>query len=107
MDPRTVTELRAGAAGVEATYRAGVELLIWLGKNVPLIRDGGWSGHDVRIDTDALEDWSGVWSGGERRIVAVALSLMIGTPVDLSDAIGGLGGAHRAAVVDAIAQGAR
>lgn len=102
----TNDELRAGARNTEPPYRVGVELLIWLGKNLPTVTDGGLSGADVRVDTELLRDWSGVWSGGERRIVGVALSLMVGDPVDLSDVIGGLGGAHRRAALEAIAAAA-
>jgi hypothetical protein len=101
-----VQELRAGAQGTDPGYRAGLELLIWLGKNVPVIRDGGLSGKDVRVDRDELLDWAGPWSGGERRIVRVAASLMWGDVVDLADVLGGLGGEHRRAVVEAVAAAA-
>jgi len=100
-----IDELRQGAADTDPRYRAGLELLIWLGKEVPTVR-GGWSGDDLRVELEELRDWMGPWSGGERRVVRVALSLMAGDGVDLEDVIGGLGGAHLRAVVEAIAASA-
>lgn len=101
----TTAELRSSYAQHDPRTRAGLELLVWLGKGVPTV-NGGLSGIDLRIDVDELRYRSGAWSGGERRVVAVALSLIDAEPVDLDDVIGGLGGAHLRAVVGAIAAAA-
>lgn len=86
----TETALRAWANGIYAT-EAGVELLINTGfavsENSPWIT---WSGQYAAIDVEALLDHSGVWSGGEKRVVRIAASLLGGPPVDLSEALPGL-----------------
>lgn len=83
--------------------RAAVALLLWLGKSIPTT--AAWTSEypDQRaIDVDRLWSVSGPWSGGERRVVAVALSLLDFEPCNLSDVLGGLGGEHRRAVLHAI-----
>lgn len=87
----TINEaLRAWACGIYPT-EAGVELLIRSGPSVyegaPWItRDGdiAW------IDVDELLRESGTWSGGERRMVRIAASLLGGPAVDLSEDVPGL-----------------
>ena len=54
------------------------------------------------VDTDELSYRSGSWSGGERRVVSVALSLLDAGTVDLRDVIGGTGGEHRRRIIHAI-----
>jgi hypothetical protein len=87
--------------------QAAVALLLWLGKAIPTVEawDNGTGyvpGTQRAIDVDQLEYNSGAWSGGERRTVAVALSLLGHRPVDLADVFGGLGGGHLRAAVQAI-----
>jgi hypothetical protein len=87
----------ARRSGAFAT--AAVELLIWLGKNIPVHPDTSYGAY---VDTEKLSYNSGAWSGGERRVVAVALSLLDAGEVNLRDIIGGLGGEHRRRVIAAI-----
>jgi hypothetical protein len=99
------------------TRMGAVCLLIWLGKLVPTVDAEPFYPQDwtpaatgapvqLAIDTERLADVSGPWSGGERRIVAVALSLIDGDPCDLRDVMNGLGGEHLRATVQAIAYAA-
>ena len=97
------TAVLATARRQDPRAAAAVELLDWLGKNIPVETDS----FGTYVDTRKLADWSGPWSGGERRVVAVALSLLGAGTVDLYDVIGGLGGEHRAAVVRAIVAAAQ
>jgi hypothetical protein len=78
---------------------AAVELLIWLGKNIPVHPDTSYGSY---VDTEELYTRATAWSGGERRVVAVALSLLDAGSVNLRDVIGGLGGEHRRRVIAAI-----
>jgi hypothetical protein len=92
--PDTLEMLRRGALENDNAYRGALELLIWLGKDIPTVN--AYSGPWLFVDVDELERRAGAWSGGERRIVAVAVSLLsTGRPVDLSWVFdGNLGGAH-------------
>lgn len=82
-----------------AFQTSAVELLIWLGKDIPVHPD---TSYGTYVDTDELQSRLGVWSGGERRVAAVALSLLDAGSVDLRDVIGGTGGEHRRRIVAAI-----
>lgn len=82
---------------------AGVDLLIWLGKDIPVHPD---TSYGFYVDTDELRDRMGPWSGGERRVASVALSLLDAGTVDLRDVIGGTGGEHRRRIIAAIAAAA-
>jgi hypothetical protein len=57
----------------------------------------------ARVDPDALDRHTGVLSGGQRRIAAVALSLMEGTCVDLGDVMTGVDAVHRYLILVALA----
>lgn len=81
---------------------AAIDLLEFLGKDIPVHTAAGFSGKETYVDTAVLHDRSGPWSGGERRMVNVALSLLGHSPVDLNDSIGGLGGAHLEALQKAL-----
>jgi len=96
--------LLATARSTGPMVTAAVELLIWLGKNIPIHPDrfGG-----TYVDTHELARRSGAWSGGERRVVAVALSLLDAGEVDLRDVIGGTGGEHRRRIIAAITAAAQ
>lgn len=98
--PDTLERLRRGALNNDHAYRAGLELLVWLGKDIPAADSWTDPSTTAYIDVDELEHRAGVWSGGERRIAALALSLLAtGHPVDLSWVLDGqLGGAHLDAV---------
>lgn len=99
--------VRAWAKGVYAT-EAGIELLIRQGKaiyeNAPWVTtaDRGEL-RTARVDTDVLLEGTGAWSGGEQRIVRIAVSLLGGPPVDLADEIPGLDRKNAALVLAAIA----
>ena len=100
----TIAEaVRAWARGMYPT-EAAAELLIRHGRT---IYDGApWlerHGDIVSIDPEKLQDASGAWSGGERRIVDIAVSLLGDHPVDLADAISGLDRDHLALVLAALA----
>lgn len=82
---------------------AAVALLDWLGKPIPTVKAWTEEPGQVGVDVAELVEASGVWSGGERRVVAVALSLLGEEPCNLADVLGGLGHAHLNAVVAAIA----
>ncbi|WP_212747017.1 hypothetical protein, partial [Sinomonas gamaensis] len=43
-------------------------------------------GDIASVDVDKLLYESGVWSGGEQRVVRIAVSLLVGPAVDLSEA---------------------
>lgn len=96
MDDMTTTsddaaaQLRSWAKGMYTT-EAGVELLIRSGR---VYAGAPWlhavNGR-VAVDVDELLASSGVLSGGERRLVDVAASLLSEAhPVDLGDAIAGI-----------------
>lgn len=85
----THAKLREGAKGIY-TSEAGVELLIRAGfayHRAPWIRDHGST---ATIDTKILLEESGVLSGGERRIIRLAASLLTGILVDLNYSVTGL-----------------
>lgn len=83
--------VRAWAKGMYPT-EAGAELLIHAGR---IYQGAPWlevlSDRRVAIDVDVLAQHRGVLSGGERRVVDVAASLLDPEhPIDLNDAIPGL-----------------
>lgn len=81
--------LRAWARGIPPV-EAGVELLIRHG--VAIYDDAPWvhdDGERAWLDVDALLDGSGAWSGGEKRIVRLAASLIGQGRVNLSDDVTG------------------
>jgi hypothetical protein len=82
---------------------AAVNLLIFLGKDIPVDvwHEGTW------VNTEKLLERAGAWSGGERRLVSVAASLLNAGPCDLTDVIGGTGGEYRRAIITAIAAAAQ
>lgn len=98
------TEIRAWAAG---TYgrAAGAELLIRHGRAIysgaPWIQqwDGGFAG----IDATTLVEETGAYSGGEKRVFAIAASLIDGIPVNLEDTLAGLDYDLAALVLAAVA----
>jgi hypothetical protein len=96
-------ELLATALKSGSYQTAAIELLIWLGKDIPVHPDTSYGSY---VDTDELRDRAGAWSGGERRVAAVALSLLDAGSVDLRDVIGGTGGEHRRRIIAAIAAAA-
>ncbi len=103
MTTTTADALRAWAKGIYPS-EAGVELLIRSGRAVydgaPWItRDGDMAW----IDVDALLRETGAWSGGERRLVRIAASLLGGPAVDLSEDVPGLDRANADLVLAAIA----
>ena len=78
MTTTTADALRAWAKGIYPT-EAGVELLIRSGRAVSdgapwITRDGDMAW----IDVDELLRETGAWSGGERRLVRIAASLLGG-----------------------------
>lgn len=78
--------VRNWARGIYPT-EAGVELLI----RAELVYDGApWIRADGAVDVDELLRCSGPFSGGERRLVRIAGSLLGGPAVDLSEALPGL-----------------
>lgn len=83
--------LRAWAKGMDTT-EAAVEVLIRAGRvhrGAPWLTDAG-DGR-VGVDVDQLVDGAGVLSGGERRLVADAASLLSGRhSIDLGDAVSGI-----------------
>lgn len=111
MDSTTELEdaVRAWAEGIYST-EAGVELLIRQGK---AIRKGapwldefepiGDRPRMVAINVDELLDGTGGWSGGERRIVRIAASLLGGPAVELHEDLPGLDRAALHLVLAAIA----
>ena len=81
-------ELLATARKSGSYQTAAVELLIWLGKTIPVHPDRDYGFY---VDTDELTARMAAWSGGERRVAKVALSLLDAGNVDLRDVIGGTG----------------
>ncbi|MBX3196449.1 MAG: hypothetical protein KF727_15295 [Microbacteriaceae bacterium] len=89
--------VRAWANGIYPT-EAGVELLIRHGKAIyegaPWIDElepiGGDRPRMAAIDVDVLLEHTGGWSGGERRIVRIAASLLGDHPVSLYEDLPGL-----------------
>lgn len=96
--------LRAWARGV-FPLEAGVELLIHDGRAV--YAGAPWlqaAGDLVSVDVDQLLDETGAWSSGERRLVAIAASLLSSDhPVDLNDAVSGLDRSSTTLVLAALA----
>lgn len=82
--------LRAWAKGMYP-LEAGVELLIRHGKAIytgaPWIHDDG---ERAWLDVETLLNETGAWSGGEKRLVAIAASLIGEERVNLSDEVTGL-----------------
>lgn len=105
--------LRAWAKGLY-DREAAVELLIRQGKAIypgaPWLRTSATTLEGaplVYIDVDELVYEAGAWSGGERRIVDVAASLLSQDhPVNLSDAVSNLDRDHQELVLAAIAHAA-
>jgi len=94
--PALETAVRAWAKGMYP-LEAGVELLIGGGRVYPgapwlALAGSAYRGGQTRyaVDVDKLLDASGVWSGGERRLVRIAASLLGGPTVDLHEDISGL-----------------
>ncbi|MBC9927209.1 hypothetical protein [Leucobacter sp. cx-169] len=88
----TETELHAGLrawADGDRTRVAAVELLIRNGRAIYLrapwltVHDGG----NVSVDAAALRDGTGAYSSGELAVIDIAVSLLGGEPVDLSEAL--------------------
>jgi hypothetical protein len=106
--------VRAWAAG---TYpaEAAVELLIRMPKS-PIREQQPWLVEDrdrsdrrprtVAVDADALAAGTAAWSGGEQRVIAVAVSLLTGRPVSLGDVVTGVDCHHLQLVLAAIAHAA-
>jgi hypothetical protein len=102
--------VRAWANGIYPT-EAGAELLIRHGKAI--YEGAPWLTEldpldDSRprmasIDTETLLEETGAWSGGERRIVRIAASLLGGPPADLANDIPGLDRTTMALVLAALA----
>jgi hypothetical protein len=105
--------VRTWARGIYPT-EAGAELLIRHGRTiherapwlVEFAPDTDGLGRIVGIDTARLLDASGVLSGGERRVVEIAASLIDGHPVDLSDVMCGLDERSSELVLAALAHAA-
>ncbi|NLA65718.1 MAG: hypothetical protein GX862_07305 [Leucobacter sp.] len=99
--------LREWARGVYSQM-AGVELLIKHGRAV--YPRAPWIGTDTQgfawIDCESLITESGAYSGGERRLFAIAASLIDGLSIRLNDAVTGLDHANARLVLDAIATAA-
>lgn len=95
--------LRAWANGIYPV-EAGVELLIRQGKAVydgaPWIHDDG---DRAWLDVETLLTETGVWSGGEQRIVAIAASLIGETRVNLAEKVTGLDRPSLTSVLAAVA----
>lgn len=101
----TKNDLLLATARESGPYQtAAIELLIWLGKDIPVHPDRSYGSY---VDTDKLRERMGAWSGGERRVTAVALSLLDAGSVDLRDVIGGTGGEHRRRIIAAITAAAQ
>lgn len=99
--------VRAWAKGLHP-LEAGVELLIRHGRTIyegaPWLTEfTGRTPRLVAVDAEVLLAQSGHLSGGERRVVRIAVSLLGGQPVDLSENIPGLDAPTLALVLDAIA----
>lgn len=106
MEPTTTSlteRLRAWAKGLYPV-EAGVELLIRQGKalydGAPWIHDDG---DRAWLDPQTLLRETGAWSGGEKRIVAIAASLIGDSRTNLSDEVSGLDRHGLALVLAAIA----
>ena len=96
--------VRAWAKGLYPS-EAGVELLIRQGKAIyaraPWIAQHG---DYAVIDVNKLVYEAGAWSGSERRVVAIAASLLSSEhPVNLEDAVSGLDRVNLQLVLAAIA----
>lgn len=101
--PELYAQVRAWARGVYA-WEAGVELLIHSGQlGNPA---SPWINHDgARLWIDAIElmRHAGVKSGGERRVIRIAVSLLEGPPVELAEVLPGLDREHLSLVLAAVA----
>lgn len=104
--------VRRWAQGVYPV-EAGAELLIRQGKAIresaPWLQEIGPEGGQrmVAIDTEILWDKSGAWSGGEQRVVNIALSLLDSEfTVKLHNAVSGLDADHVELVLAAMAHAA-
>lgn len=97
------TEVRAWSVGMYA-LEAGAELLIRTGLLI-----GPWLVRDTDserwwIDADRItDDTIARYSGGERRVLKIAGSLLGGGAVSLADELPGLDRAHLALVLAAVA----
>lgn len=101
--------VRRWAKGI-LPFEAGVELLIRQGKAIydgaPWVKTLGPAGERggvADLDLNLLLEESKGWSGGERRVTAIASSLLGGERVDLSDAITGLDRRNVSLVLAALA----
>jgi len=103
--------VRAWAKGIHPS-EAAVELLIHHGKAIydgapwlsELYPSGAEMPRMVAVDVDALVYEAGAWSGSERRVVAIAASLLSTEhPVTLEDAVTGLDRQNLTLVLAAIA----
>ena len=99
--------LRAWARG-SATRTAAVELLI---RNGRVIHERApWlTSHDdgnVSVVRSALQAGTGAYSSGERAVIDIAVSLLEGTPIDLSNVVPALDYADAQLVLSAIATAA-
>lgn len=98
--------LRAWARGIYP-LEAGVELLIrtgFVGPGKPWVTQATGNPDRWWVDVDQInDDTIGVYSGGQRRMLRIAASLLGGTPVDLHEDIAGLDRDHLALVLAAIA----
>lgn len=96
--------VRAWARG-SYPLEAGVELLIRQGKAI--YAGASWITRDgdrvSGIDADVLVYEAGAWSGGERRLVRIAASLLGGPAADLYEDIAGIDRRYLALVLAAIA----
>lgn len=98
------TQLRQWAHGL-LTFEAAADLIV-TGANGRLL-DGPWIRHDGNgtwFDADIAAAECGSLSGGERRVLEIATSLVSGDhPVDLGDAVTGLDRANLDLVLAALA----
>lgn len=106
-DTDTAEAVRAWAKG-SYPLEAGVELLIrtgFAGPGHPWINQGGEvAAGRCWVDVDQInDDTIGVYSGGERRMLRIAASLLGGTPVNLYEDVAGVDRYHLALVLAAIA----
>ncbi len=84
--------VRAWARGMYST-EAGDELLIRAGRThdgAPWLRRSADSPGRVWVDTEEPLGCAAAWSGSERRLAAIAASLLAGAPVDLAEELPGL-----------------
>ena len=102
--------LRRWAKGIYPS-EAGVELLIRQGRAIyegaPWLIETDWAevGRErmVALDVDQLLDGTGGYSGGESRVIRIAVSLLGGPAVNLNEDVPGLDRERTALVLAAIA----